>query len=164
MKRQIFLLIALCLFSERIFCSDLESFFKIRGIGLVASLAHPTNHLVEFQYQETPSLITINLIYKEGYHTKIAIGRIGNLLTSVNVIEDSDWINAFAATTNYKEIIERLLQEIDKRLEQKTEKTQKVIHQSEIKIQIENLIKRKLDEADGKDFTLILLNFGWLNY
>lgn len=105
--------------SETIEKPTLESFLKNQGVQLLATLAHPTNTYKRGEFSISESEILVN-IYYEHYTTKLSIKKTLGFFTSIEVLDDDDYIKPFTAVEAIKNIIIRLLKS-EKGKKKKTE-------------------------------------------
>ena len=148
--------------SEICFATNITTFFKHEGGSILAAAAHPTNTFDSCSVKEHGSNITVKVYYKEKYQTTFHLEHIG-LITSLKVVDDSDWPAAFLASTWMKELFEKFYSYVKKHTSN-TAQPKKEITKQDSRQRLEKAIKRKLDDAKAEDMTLWLLNWCWLNY
>lgn len=160
------LIFVLCLGFLSGFCGNIEDFFKKNGGEILALGAHPLTELARHDISVHEDEVLIHLYYKDETHTALRIKRLGGFFTQLEVQEDNDILfKPFSAITLSKEIAETVVVKMKRWITPTSNSNkQKVVTEKDIKMQLEALAKKKINEADGKDLTLLWLNYSWINY
>lgn len=128
-----------------------NTYFLEEVAEVVAFLAHPTSEIYSTSVSSSGSSGTISVTYKSAWtgdyfdaKFKIRFG-FGKVIKSVDVISDEAFLPAFTATTFVKEILEDILMEDEDTV-------------YEAVGVVESYIGKTVDEFDGEDFCLFILN------
>lgn len=128
---------------------SMESFFKKKGIELVAFLAHPTNTYDFGTVKVYRNSVRIK-IYYEGYTTEVSVKRNKDVFYEVEVLKDTDWVAPFGTLSLIKGKIVEVMKENPEFYENKTK--------------FERYIQRKFEQMSGTQLTAMFLTLLWLEY